>query len=137
MGRHGDTEILFFALSPCPLVPVSSWQMTTVWVVSANTNERALMVAQLAEEGFDARGLETLSNLFAALAQEPAPHVLVIDAGTTGLDAAKWDAVKQLASASNTLTLEPAGALRPSADAVLRRPFSIGELVGKIESLIK
>ncbi len=106
-----------------------------IWVVSENTNERALIVAQLEEEGFEARGFESLADLFAALAVET-PRLLVIDTMDLGLDTGKWEAVRMLTRSVRTILITPAGTSALPADLVLPRPFSIGELVGKIDLII-
>ncbi len=110
--------------------------MPTIWFVSANLNERALSVAQLAEEGFEARGFESLAELFAALAAET-PDVLIVEALDTDLEASKWATVRILAPSTRTLLLTRAAGPSFPAEAVLLHPFSIGELVGKIRASIK
>ncbi len=111
--------------------------MSEVWVVSENFAERALIVAELTEEGFHARGLESLPDLFSAIATGTAPRVLVLDAQASVLDSVKWEAIRSLMPATHTLLIVGAGIEPLPATAVMRRPFSIGELVGKIESLMR
>jgi DNA-binding response OmpR family regulator len=107
-----------------------------VWVVTANPIDRALIVAQLSEEGFQAQGLESISDLFA---HNPVtlPAALILDMGDSGLDADKWGAIRSLAPSARTILLKRAGGTAFSADLVLERPFSIGELVGKIGTLLE
>ncbi len=103
-----------------------------VWVISTNTTERALIVALLTEEGFEARGFDSVSELMMSLAEGQSPQVLVLDAGEINLADDEWNRVKMLAPAAQTILIT---GLLPSplaADQVLRRPFSIGELVSKI-----
>ncbi len=108
--------------------------MYAVWVVSANDVERVLIVAQLAEE-FQARGFESPADLFAGLLQETPPRVLVVDPRQLELDGAKWEAIRSLAPSARTLLILGAGVTPLTADVLLHRPFSIHELVGKIERL--
>ncbi len=109
--------------------------MDVVWVVSGQTVERALIVAQLAEEGSQARGFESLADLFAALTQETPPRVLVIDPLQLQLDEANWERIGSLALSTRTLLILSAGVTPHPADSTLRRPFSIHELVGKIRQV--
>ncbi len=108
--------------------------MNTVWIVSANRVERALMVAELDEEGFDARGFEALSDLYAAMSEEPSPTLLVVDPHELGLDDSRWEAIRSLAPRTRTLIILRTGAALLPADGTLRRPFSIGELIGRIKT---
>jgi DNA-binding response OmpR family regulator len=107
----------------------------SVWVASASLTERALMVAALAEEGFEARGFESPADLTAVLAQGQSPEVLVLDAGGFDLKRDEWDTIKLLAPEARTILITGAmGDLMP-ADHTLRRPLSIGELAGRIKRI--
>ncbi len=107
-----------------------------VWVLSTNPTERALIVAELAEEGFAARGFESVSDLMAGLAVGQTPGVLIIDTGEVEVAPDMWNAIRARAPAARTIVITGllGGALL--ADQVVRRPFSIGELANKIKVMM-
>jgi hypothetical protein len=106
-----------------------------VWVTSGNTTERALLVASLAEAGFDARGFESTKEVRAELGKGLIPEVLVID--TLGVAPMSEELeTMQPRAAGAKLVLISGGAPEPlPADLILRRPISIGELSEKIKGI--
>ncbi len=105
-----------------------------VWVLSTNPTERALIVAELAEEGFAARGFESVSDLMTGLAVGQTPDALILDAGEVELAPDTWKAIRARAPAARTIVITGLLGGSPPADQVVRRPFSIGELANKIKA---
>jgi hypothetical protein len=108
----------------------------TIWVASGNTTERALMVAALVGEGFEARGFETPADLVATLSSGLAPRVLVLDPGRLDFKREAWEAVKGLAPDALTVLILGANSEPLDADHILRRPLSIGDLANKIKKIV-
>jgi DNA-binding response OmpR family regulator len=107
-----------------------------VWVLSTNPTERALIVAELAEEGFAARGFESVTDLMADLAVGQTPDVLILDAGEVKLAPDTWKAISSRAPAARTIVITGLLGSSLPADRVVRRPFSIGELADKIKAMM-
>ncbi len=113
-----------------------------VWVVSREQWPRALLVAELAERGLDARGYEDLSAAVVDLYRlfRPTPVVLVMDAR----DLEPEPAMVRALSASGVRVVVVVGEternepwLRDLSGArLLRRPVSIGEVADCVQSLV-
>ncbi len=113
-----------------------------VWVVSREQWTRALLVAELAERGLDARGYEDLSAAVVDLYRlfHPTPVVLVMDARDLEPEPAMVRAlaacgVRVVVVVGETERNEPW--LRDLSGArLLRRPVSIGEVADCVQSLV-
>lgn len=93
------------------------------------------MVAELAEQGFLARGFDSVSELMAGLATGQRPDVLVVDAESPELTSDRWKAIRARTPAAQTLLITGLLGTTLIADRVLRRPFSIGELANRIKDM--
>lgn len=93
------------------------------------------MVAELAEQGFLARGFASVSDLMAGLASGQTPDLLVIDAELPEFTSDRWKAIRARAPAARTLLITGLLGSTLLADRVLRRPFSIGELAKRIKDM--
>lgn len=106
-----------------------------VWVISPNLTERALVVAALEELGLAANGYETLGELPEHERPDTWPNVVVLDSGT--VDLSLFSVLREKAPRAATVLLGNQWAEAFSADYVLRRPISIGELTEKIHSIVE
>lgn len=93
-----------------------------VWVAAPAWNERALIVAQLDAEGYEARGFESLSELRAALALEPAPDLIILDQSPLERTLGKEQAIRQMAPEAQFL--------------FVRRPVSVGEITERVRRIL-
>lgn len=105
-----------------------------VWVISPNLTERALVVAALEELGLAANGFETLGELLEHGQPDTLPNVVVLDSGT--VDLSLFSVLRERAPRAATVLLGTQWEKAISADYVLRRPISIGELTEKIHSIL-
>ena len=106
----------------------------SVFVVTPNLNARALVVAELSEDGFDALGIESFAELFAELAGGAKPRVVVLDVAL-GLNDDKLQAMKTLAPRAEIIVISGVGGPAVTANQVLRRPFTIRDLMSKIKRI--
>lgn len=109
--------------------------MKTVLVAGRDWKFRALLRAQLLEEGFDALGFETLD----AAADEIAPAVaaaIVFD--TTDAPAAELAQLPALREKLPFLVVASAGESLPvSEDCVLRRPLQLGQVIAALKERLR
>jgi DNA-binding response OmpR family regulator len=109
--------------------------MKTIFVVGQEWSFRALLRAQLREEGYRALGLATLGEAAEALVSSPAPALLVFD--TAG--AAPGEIQRQLpALAARLPVLVVAGAQEEvpvRVQRLLRRPLQIAGIVQAVKEL--
>jgi DNA-binding NtrC family response regulator len=111
--------------------------MKTIFVVGWEWRFRALLRAQLREQGYDAQGFETLAEAAEALVSAPAPALVVFD--TTDSDAAEtatylreWAGRLPVVLIAGTQEEVPSGAAH-----VLRRPATIGQITTLVAELLK
>lgn len=107
-----------------------------VWVLSAEATELALIVASLAEEGFEARGFQIADDLDVALSSGRPPDVLVLDTNVPKLTSAEWDKLRSHAPSAVTFLMTGSLVNILRADHIIRRPISIGELSTVIKTII-
>lgn len=109
--------------------------MKTVLVVGRDWKFRALLRAQLREEGYDALGFETLEEAAAQLGQGAEPAALIFD--TTGALPGSFPArLAELAERLPVLVLAAADESFPAGAAqVRRRPLRLEEIVAAVKSL--
>jgi DNA-binding response OmpR family regulator len=107
--------------------------MKTVLVVGRDWKFRALLRAQLREEGYDALGFETLRE---AESEAAGAAALVFD--TTDAQPADWQPALQRLAAQLPVVVV-AGATEeanvPGAK-VLRRPLSVADILGAVRKLV-
>jgi len=110
--------------------------MKTIFVVGREWRFRSLLRAQLREQGYDARGFETLAEVADALVNAPAPALVVFDS----TDSNATETAAHLHEWSGRLpVLVIAGAqeeVPPGAARVLRRPVSIGQVATLLAELL-
>lgn len=111
--------------------------MKTILVVGRDWKFRALLRAQLREEGFDALGFETLSDAIEELNRTaPPPSVVVFD--TT--DAAAPEKAQLAGLAERVPVLVLASAQEPLEAAgwrVLRRPVQLSDVMAEVKALVE
>lgn len=112
-----------------------------VWVVGRKWRARALLRAQLREEGYEALGMETAADALEALGRpgSSVPDVLFLDprGGTLGPGEASLLGRIAASPPPEVLVLAGAGEECPVAHAaVVRRPVSIAALVDRIRRLV-
>jgi DNA-binding NtrC family response regulator len=106
--------------------------MKTVLVVGREWKFRALLRAELRERGFEAVGVETLTE---AQLVATAPAVLVYDNADAGAD--EIAALAEMVARVPTIVV--AGAQAPSAPSgvvVMRRPVQMSEIMKAVERLV-
>lgn len=109
--------------------------MKTVLVVGRDWKFRALLRAQLREEGFDALGFETLEAAAAELAGAT-PAAMVFD--TAEAPAHELTQLPALSEKLFVLVVASAGEpLALPAAHILRRPVQLGQLVAALASRIR
>lgn len=110
--------------------------MKAIFVVGREWRFRTLLRAQLREQGYDARGFETLAEVAEALVSTPAPGLVVFD--TTDSDAAETAAhLREWAERLPVLVIASAQEdVPPGAARVLRRPVSIGQVTELLDELL-
>jgi DNA-binding response OmpR family regulator len=110
--------------------------MPTVFVIARDWTLRTSVRAELRERGVDALGMESADEAGRAIAAGQMPGVVVIEAIA---EIADDPAIRQLvervpaiiiASRTETVPLPP-------VDTVLYRPVRVGEIVARVEELVK
>ena len=108
----------------------------TIWLASGSPTERALMVAALEEEGFDACGFETLAELKNDLMRGDSPDLLVLDSGALEISGGSWDDLKRIAPTTRSVLIVGSTSEALPADHILRRPISIGDFLNYMKRII-
>lgn len=114
--------------------------MTRVLLVAKDWHTRALLRAQLLEEGVDVEAFETVADALASLdSSDVLPGLLVADLSASENPSAEIDALTQWADqipiwiiASRSLITEKSLKGR-GFEMTLFRPVDVGELVGQIK----
>ena len=109
--------------------------MKTVLVVGRDWKFRALLRAQLREEGFEARGFESLTDVFPELSSAgTAPAALIFD--TADAPQPELDSLASLKAPCPVVVVATADESIAAPQArVLRRPVAIGALVTELRAL--
>ncbi|MGH9804627.1 MAG: hypothetical protein ACRD4D_05600 [Candidatus Acidiferrales bacterium] len=106
--------------------------MKTVLVVGRGWRFRSLLRAQLFEEGFDARGFESLEQAAGKMAETPPPAVVFDTAEAASAELAQLPA---LSVRLPLLVVASAGESLPLSDAcVLHRPLQISQLIEALKN---
>jgi len=109
--------------------------MKTVLVMGRDWKFRALLRAQLREEGLEALGFETLEAATDAMAGSSA-DAIVFD--TTDAPAAELAQLPALSQKLPLLVVASAGESLPLPEAqVLRRPVQLGQIIAALASRIR
>lgn len=106
-----------------------------VWVILDNPIERALLAASLAEEGYESKGLGSLSEARAELIRQIHPDFLVVEPQLSDMGSEAWEEIKKLALETRTIIIERIQGPNLSGDILMRRPVSVGEVTAKIKRL--
>lgn len=111
--------------------------MPTVFVIGKDWTLRSLVRAELREHGVEALGMESVDDAAQLLARGTMPSVVVLDTTAAGEPAAalgplagRVPLVIVASHAESTPALEKAA-------AVLYKPVSVGEIVARVERLLK
>lgn len=109
--------------------------MKTVLVVGRDWKFRALLRAQLREEGFDALGFETLADATAALTSfAPPPAALIFD--TAEVPRTELEQLVGLKAPCPVVVVAAADeSITAPQVRVLRRPVAIGTLINELKAL--
>lgn len=109
--------------------------MKTIFVVGQEWRFRALLRAQLREEGYRALGLSTLEEAAEALISSPAPALLVFDTAGAAPEEVQQK-LPQLAARLAVLVVAGAQEEVPApVQGLLRRPLPIGDIVLAVKAL--
>ncbi len=115
-----------------------------ILLIIEDWHSRALIHAQLDEEGFDARSSPTWTLALAVLDRQSLPRLsaVIVDVWH---DAADGDLARRLArlagyapivALTGTFGPKPEALLRMGAQSVLRRPFTVGEVSRALQALL-
>jgi len=109
--------------------------MNTILVVGRDWKFRALLRAQLREEGFEARGFESLTDVFPeSSGPGPAPAALIFD--TVEAPQAELDLLASLKAGCPVVVVAAVDESVAAPQArILRRPIAIAALVGELRAL--
>jgi len=106
--------------------------MKTVLVVGRDWKFRALLRAQLREDGFDALGFESLDAAAEVIARST-PDAIVFD--TTGALTAELAELPALSQKLPLLVVASAGESLPLPEnQILRRPIQLGQVIAALAS---
>ena len=109
--------------------------MPTVFVIGEEWTLRSLVRAELREHGIEALGMETPGQAAQAIATGTVPSAVVLDATPPGWAAAAMDFLPRSVP---VLVVTSPGAPAPAwAAAVLSKPVQVGEIVSRMEKLLK
>jgi hypothetical protein len=112
-----------------------------VWVVDAEHWPRAFLRAELMERGFDVVGFEGMSQALLALRDHlyERPFAMVIDLHHLAVQPNERDALARIVAPKvllgGTVELNEAWVKEANWTAVMRRPFTIGEVADAVEGL--
>jgi len=109
--------------------------MPTVFVIGEDWTLRSLVRAELREHGIAALGMASPEEAAQAIAAGTIPSAVVLDATSLGGAAA---APEFLPRSVPVLLVTSSGAPTPPwAAAVLSKPVQVGEIVSRVEKLLK
>lgn len=109
--------------------------MPTVLVIGKDWKLRSLVRAELREHGVEALGLETPEEAVQAVAAGARPSAVVFDATS---ESGSLAALSFAARSVPVLVVTSPGMPAPEwAAAVLAKPVQVGEIVARVESLLK
>ncbi len=113
-----------------------------VWIISAEQWPRAMLRAELIEQGYDAIGVLSLADALTKLGYRPAesPEVVILDLNDAKISRSQLFMLAQ--QAIPTLVLGGAAELNDPAlkefswASTLRRPFSVADIVAAVAQII-
>jgi DNA-binding response OmpR family regulator len=109
--------------------------MPTVFVIGEDWTLRSLVRAELRDHGIEALGMASPDEAAQAIATGTIPSAVVLDATQLGGAAA---ALEFLSRSVPVLVVTSPGAPAPAwAAAVLSKPVQVGEIVSRVEKLLK
>ena len=109
--------------------------MPTVFVIGEDWTLRTLVRAELCEHGIEALGMASPDEAAQAIATGTVPSAVVLDATPLGGAAAALDFLPRSVP---VLVVTSQGAPAPAwAAAVLSKPVQVGEIVSRVETLLK
>jgi DNA-binding response OmpR family regulator len=110
--------------------------MPTVFVIARDWTLRTSVRAELRERGVDALGMDSADDAGRAVASGQMPAVIVMEATAEIAGAA---AILQLVERVPTIVIasRTESVKLPPVDTVLYRPVRIGEIVARVEELLR
>ena len=109
--------------------------MATVFVIGEDWHLRSLVRAQLREHGIEALGMESADDAGRAIAAGAMPSAVVLDLTALRGNVA---ALEPLAKRVPVLVVTSPGASAPVwAAESLTRPVTVGDVVARVESILK
>ena len=109
--------------------------MPTVFVIGEDWNLRSLVRAELREHGVEALGLETADDAGRTIAAGTMPSAVVLDLISLRGNVA---ALEPLARRVPMIVVtSPGTSAPPWAAATLARPVTVGEIVARVETILK
>ncbi len=110
-------------------------EMPAVFVIGEDWNLRSLVRAELREHGVEALGMETADDAGRTIAAGTMPSAVVLDLTSLRGDVA---ALETLARRVPVVAVTSPGASAPAwAATVLTRPVTVGDVVARVESILK
>jgi len=110
--------------------------MPTVFVIGKDWTLRSLVRAELRERGVEALGMESVDDAAQMLAQGTMPSAVVLDVTAGDPVAALGPLAGRVPVVIVASRAEALPALAKTA-AVLYKPVSVGEIVARVEHLLK
>ena len=109
--------------------------MPTVFVIGEDWTLRSLVRAELREHGIEALGMETLDDAARAIAAGAMPSAVVLDLASLRGEASK---LEPLAKRIPVVVVTPSNSAAPAwAAATLSRPVTVGDVVARVEMILK
>ena len=112
----------------CPIMP-------TVFVIGEDWTLRSLVRAELHERDIEALGMASPAEAAKAVAAGTVPSAVVLDATPLGSAAAALEFLPR--SVPVLVVTSPGAPTPPWAAAVLSKPVQVGEIVSRVEKLLK
>ena len=109
--------------------------MPTVFVIGEDWTLRSLVRAELREHGIAALGMVSQDEAAQAVATGTIPSAVVLDATSLGSAAASLEFLPR--SVPVLLVTSPGASTPLWAAAVLSKPVQVGEIVSRVEKLLK
>jgi DNA-binding response OmpR family regulator len=109
--------------------------MPTVFVIGEDWHLRSLVRAELREHGVEALGLETVDDAARTVAAGTMPSAVVLDLASLRGDSSKLEPLARRVPV--IVVTSPGASAPPWAAATLARPVSVGDVVARVESILK
>ena len=109
--------------------------MATVFVIGEDLTLRSLVRAELREHGIEALGMETVDEATRTIAAGAMPSAVVLDLASLRGDAST---LEPLAKRVPVVVVTSPNSSAPAwAAAVLSRPVTVGDVVARVEMILK